>query len=223
MTSGPTATPPNPFGAPPSSPSGVPLLGAARLDAMSTVLARNWWLVGLRGVFAILFGLAAFVAPGGFVLALVLFFSAYMLVDGAFSIAAAVRAAERHERWGYHVFAGLLDIAVGVAAFLVPAAAVWAFVYLIAFWALIGGGLMLASAFNLHKHYGRWWLMLGGIVSILFGVALLINPGMSAIVLAWWLGGYAVAFGIMLVILAFSLRGRHEAAGRPMPPGRTAG
>ena len=72
------------------SPSGIPLTGPARLDAMSTVLARNWWLVALRGVFAILFGIAALVAPAAFVLSLVLFFAAYMLVDGIFGIVAAV-------------------------------------------------------------------------------------------------------------------------------------
>lgn len=196
--------------------------GPAQRDAMSAVLARNWWLVALRGVFAILFGVIAFVAPGAFVLSLVLFFSAYMLVDGICGIVASVRAAQKHERWGLLLAEGILDIIVGVAAFLVPAAAVWAFVYLVALWALISGGLMLAAAFKLHAHYGRWWLALGGLVSVLFGIALLINPGLSALVLTWWLGGYAVAFGIMLLILAFQLRGRHDAAGRPPPTALTA-
>lgn len=185
----------------------------ARLDAMSAVLARNWWLVALRGVLAILFGAVAFVAPGAFVLSLVVFFAAYMLVDGGVAIASALRAAQRHERYGFLLLEGLVDIAVGVAAFLVPAAAVWAFVYLVAFWALVSGGLMIAAAFRLHRHYGRWWLLAGGIVSALFGVALLINPGLSALVLAWWMGAYAFAFGIALLILAFSLRGRHAASG----------
>ncbi|MBB2962826.1 HdeD family acid-resistance protein [Methylobacterium sp. R2-1] len=198
-----------------TSPSGVPPTGPAHLDAMSAVLARNWWLVALRGLLAILFGVIAFVAPGAFVLSLVLFFSAYMLVDGIFGIVAAVRAAQRHERWGFLLLEGLLDIVVGVAAFLVPAAAVWAFVLLVAAWALLSGGLMIAAAFRLHPHYGRWWLGLGGIVSVLFGIVLLINPGMSALVLTWWLGAYALAFGVMLLILGFRLRSRHAATGRP--------
>jgi len=196
----------------------VPLIGLARLDAMSTGLARNWWLVALRGAIAILFGVVAFVAPGAFVLSLVLFFSAYMLVDGLFAIAAAMRAASRDERWGLLLLEGLFDIAIGIAAFLVPAAAVWAFVYLVAFWALVSGGLMLTAAFRLHRHYGRWWLALGGAISALFGIALLINPGMSALVLTWWLGGYAIAFGALLLLLGFALRGRHAEAGRTVPP-----
>ncbi len=212
MTGGPTFDPRT------STPSGVPLVGAARLDAMSASLARNWWLVALRGVISILFGAVAFAAPAAFVLSLVLFFAAYMLADGVFTIVAAVRAAQHHERWGFLLFEGLVDILVGVAAFLVPAAAVWAFVLLLAAWAFVTGGLMIAAAFRLHLHYGRWWLLLGGVISLLFGLALVIEPGMSALVLTWWLCAYAIAFGVMLLILAFSLRSRHTAA--PVAPRR---
>ncbi|MCJ2051855.1 HdeD family acid-resistance protein [Methylobacterium sp. J-070] len=196
-----------------TSPSGIPLTGAARLDAMSAALARNWWLVALRGVVAILFGAIAFVAPDVFVLSLVLFFAAYMAADGAFAIVGAVRAAQRHERWGFLLLEGIVNLVVGVGAVLVPAAAVWAFVLLLAAWALVTGGLMIAAAFRLHLHYGRWWLVLGGLVSILFAAALLIDPGMSALVLTWWIGAYTVAFGVLLLILAFRLRSRHGAAG----------
>jgi len=216
MTAGSPLSPPGAAG-----PGGLDRPDAgARRDAMSTVLARNWWLMALRGVVAILFGLVAFVAPGAFVLSLVLFFAAYMLVDGIVGIVASVRAAQRHARWGFLLLEGLLDIVVGVAAVLVPAAAVWAFVYLVAFWALVTGGLMVAAGFRLHAHYGRWWLVLGGGVSILFGIALLINPGLSALVLTWWIGSYAMVFGLLLVLLAFRLRGRHAEAGRPGPVGR---
>ena len=116
---------------------------------------------------------------------------------------------------------GLVDIIVGVAAVLVPAAAVWAFVLLLAVWALVTGGLMIAAAFRLHLHYGRWWLVLGGVVSILFGIALILEPGMSALVLTWWIGSYTFAFGVLLLILAFQLRSRHGSAGPSItPPGR---
>ncbi|MCJ2024647.1 HdeD family acid-resistance protein [Methylobacterium sp. J-067] len=206
MTGGPSLDPRS------TTPTGVPLVGAARLDAMSTALARNWWLVALRGVVSILFGAIAFAAPAAFVLSLVLFFAAYMLVDGIFTIVGAIRAAQKHERWGFLLLEGLVDIVVGVAAFLVPAAAVWAFVLLLAAWAFVTGALMIAAAFRLHLHYGRWWLLLGGIVSVLFGLALVIEPGMSALVLTWWLGAYAIAFGVMLVILGISLRSRHASA-----------
>ncbi|MCJ2014910.1 HdeD family acid-resistance protein [Methylobacterium sp. J-076] len=203
MTGGPSLDPRS------TAPSGVPLVGAARLDAMSASLARNWWLVALRGVISILFGIIAFAAPAAFVLSLVLFFAAYMLVDGIFTIVGAIRAAQHHERWGFLLVEGLVDIVVGLGAFLVPAAAVWAFVLLLAAWAFVTGGLMIAAAFRLHLHYGRWWLVLGGVVSLLFGLALAAEPSMSALVLTWWLGAYAIAFGVMLIVLAFRLRSRH--------------
>ena len=182
----------------------------ARLDAMSDVLAQNWWALALRGLFGVLFGIIAFVNPGVTILSLVILFSAYMLVDGVFGIVSAVRAAARHERWGMLLLEGILDIAVGVIAFLLPGSAVLAFVLLMAAWALVTGGLMLASAFRLHVHYGRWWLALGGIVSIIYGILLVIAPVMGAVVLTWWLGAYALAFGVMLIVLAFKLRARRQ-------------
>ena len=214
MTSTPSPRPPGSgVGSTATSPSGIPLTGTARLDAMSTVLARNWWLIALRGVVAILFGIVAFAAPQAFVLSLVFLFAAYMLVDGLFAIVGAVRAVQRHERWGFMLIEGIVNVVVGVAAVLVPAAAVWAFVLLLAAWALVTGGLMIAAAFRLHLHYGRWWLGLGGLVSILFGIALILEPGMSALVLTWWIGAYTFAFGVLLLILAVKLRSRHGMAG----------
>nr|WP_238312774.1 HdeD family acid-resistance protein [Methylobacterium crusticola] len=181
---------------------------------MSAVLARNWWLIALRGVFAILFGIVALIAPIATLLTLVIFFSAYMLVDGIAEIVAAVRAAERHERWGYLLAAGLLNIVVGVLAFLLPGSALLAFVYLTAAWALVTGGLMIAAAFRLHNDHGRWWLGLGGALSILFGLALLVSPIASLIVLTYWMGGYAIAFGVFMLVLAFRLRSRHDGSAR---------
>ncbi|RVU14329.1 HdeD family acid-resistance protein [Methylobacterium oryzihabitans] len=206
-----------PTGTPiPSVPAGGPPPGGLDcLAAMSAVLARNWWLIALRGAFAILFGIVALVSPGATLLTLVIVFSAYMLVDGVAGIVAAVRAAERHERWGTLLLSGLLNLLVGVVAFLVPGSALLAFVYLLAAWALVTGGLMLAAAFRLHLDHGRWWLGLGGALSILFGLALVVSPAASLIVLTTWMGGYAIAFGAFMLILALRLRSRRAgSAGR---------
>src|SRR6266852_3198327 len=180
-------------------------------DSMSAALARNWWLIALRGALGILFGIVAFVVPGATILSLVLLFSAYMLVDGVFAIAAAIRAAQAHERWGLLVLEGVANIACGVIAFLLPGLTVLVFVLLIAAWALISGGFMLAAAFRLHIDHGRWWLVLGGLISIAYGIALVIAPMIGAVVLTWWLGAYAFMFGIALLVLAFKLRSRATA------------
>ena len=190
--------------------------------AMCAVLAENWWAMALRGVFGILFGLIALFAPGPTILSLVLLFSAYMLVDGVFGIISAVRAAGRHERWGLLLLEALVNIAAGVVAFLLPGLTVIVFVLLMAAWALVSGGLMLGAAFKLTQQHGRWWLALGGVVSIIYGVLLAIAPLIGALVLTWWLGAYALAFGVILLVLAFRLRGQKNqgtGSGTALPQG----
>nr|WP_246728526.1 HdeD family acid-resistance protein [Microvirga terricola] len=177
---------------------------------MSSLLAKNWWAVALRGVFGIIFALIAFFMPGVTLLSLVWVFAAYMLVDGIFGIVAAVRAASANQRWGLLVLEGLVDIAVGVIAFMWPGLTVLFFITLMAIWSLITGVLMIASAFKLNREYGRGWLIFSGIVSILFGIALLVAPLVGAVVLTWWLGAYALVFGISLIVLAFKLKGHHD-------------
>lgn len=184
--------------------------GVPRSDAMSAKLAENWWALALRGLFAVLFGLIALLLPGATIASLVLLFAAYMLVDGVFAIVAGVRAAQRHERWGLLILEGLADIATGVVAFLWPGITVVVFVLLMSAWALISGGLMLAAAFRLTRHHGRWLLALGGVVSMIWGVLLFLSPIAGAVVLTWWLGAYALVFGGALVGLAFRLRSRRS-------------
>ena len=177
---------------------------------MSAVLAQNWWLMALRGVFAVLFGLIALFAPGAALLSLALLFSAYMLVDGG--------ARHRRRRAG-----GAAQRALGMADRRRPrqhrggrdrlrlagadGRRLRAPDRLLG---LLSGGFMLAAAFRLKADHGRWWLALGGIASMVFGVLLLIAPLVGAVVLAWWLGAYSIVFGIMLLVLAFQLRGRKE-------------
>ena len=192
-----------------TSPSGVHEV-LDRTRAMSALLAQNWWALALRGVFAIVFALIAFFSPGATILSLVLFFSAYMLVDGVFGIVSGIRAASNHQRWGLLVLEGILNILVGVIAFLMPGLTVLFFVTLMAVWSLITGVLMIVAAFKLNPEYGRGWLILSGIVSVLFGVALLIAPLIGAVVLTWWLGTYALAFGVALLVLAFKLKRRKD-------------
>jgi uncharacterized membrane protein HdeD (DUF308 family) len=191
----------------------------ADMHALSAVLAQNWWAVALRGVFGIIFGLIALFSPGATILALVLVFSAYLIVDGVAGIVSAVRAASSHQRWGLLLLEGIVNIAVGVLALIWPGLTALAFVLMVAAWSLVTGALMVAAAFKLNPDYGRWWLVLGGALSILFGVLLVIAPLAGLVVLTWWMGAYALVFGIMLLVLAFRLRARKD---EPAAPGRAA-
>ena len=181
-----------------------------RIAAMSAKLAQNWWAIATRGVCGIIFGLIALFLPGATMLTLVLFFSAYMLVDGIFGIVAAVRAASHHQRWGLLVLEGVLNIAVGVIAFIWPGLTAVTFVLLIAAWAIVTGVLEIVAALRLHPEYGRWWLILSGAASVIFGVLLVVAPLAGVIVVTWWIGAFALIFGIMLLVLAFRLRARKD-------------
>jgi uncharacterized membrane protein HdeD (DUF308 family) len=180
------------------------------MESMSAVLARNWWALALRGVLAILFGLVALFATGPTILSLVLLFSAYMLVDGIFGIVAGARAAGRGQRWAWLVLEGLANIAIAAIAFLWPGLTVLAFVLMLAAWSLVTGVMMVVAAFKLDPAYGRGWLIFSGIVSVLFGIALVVAPMIGAVVLTWWLGAYAIVFGIGLLVLALKLRSHKD-------------
>jgi uncharacterized membrane protein HdeD (DUF308 family) len=183
---------------------------AEQSDAMSAALAQNWWLIALRGVLAIIIGVIAFAAPVATMLSLVLLFSAYMLVDGVLAIVAALRAARQHERWALLVLEGIVSIAVAATAVLWPGITIVAYVLLVAAWAIVTGALMLGAAFRLNLDHGRWWLVLGGIASLIYGALLIIAPLIGALVLTWWFGAYALVFGVFMLVLAFRLRARRE-------------
>jgi len=190
---------------------------------MSALLARNWWAIAIRGAFAVLFGLIALVSPGATLLSLALFFAAYLLVDGIFGIVAAIRAASQHQRWGLLLAEGALNIVMGLIAAMFPVGAVLAFVMITAAWSIVTGILMIVAALKLNPAYGRGWLIFSGVVSVLFGLALALSPVIGAVVLTWWVGAYALVFGIALLVLAFKLRGRRSDApnttGTAMPHG----
>jgi uncharacterized membrane protein HdeD (DUF308 family) len=187
----------------------------SQVGAMSAVLARNWWVLAIRGGLGIAVGLLALVLPAATMLALVLLFAAYMLVDGVFATMAAVRAAREHERWGLLVLEGVADIVAGVIAVLWPGITVLAFVLLVAAWAIVSGSLMLVAGYRLNIEHGRWWLLLAGSLSVAYGALLAVAPMIGALVLTWWFGAYALLFGVALLVLAFRLKARNDERSHP--------
>jgi len=180
----------------------------AASNDMKSILAQYWWLVALRGVIGIAFGIIALMMPVATILALLLVFSAYMLVDGGFALYAAYQAARQRKKWGLLVLQGLANLVAGVLAVFWPGLTVLAFVLLLAAWALVSGCLQIAAAFRVNS--GRWWLVLGGLVSLVYGALLVAAPLIGAVVLTWWMGAWAIVFGAFLIVAAFRLRSRRD-------------
>jgi uncharacterized membrane protein HdeD (DUF308 family) len=184
---------------------------------MNMALARNWWAVALRGVLAILIGVFAFLSPGAMLASLVLLFAAYSFVDGVFSIIAGLRAAQRHERWWPLALEGLVSILAGALALMFATLFAVTVLYLISAWAIVTGLFRIAAAVRLRREIqGEWLLILNGALSVALGVILALFPGPGLVTLAWLLGFYAIVFGVILVALAFRLKGHGaKLAARP--------
>ena len=164
--------------------------------------AKNWWVLMLRGMFAVLFGVAAFAWPGPTLVALVFLYGAYALVDGMTALWAGAFA-----RAWWLVLSGVLGIIVGVGTFFYPGITAVALFYLIAAWAVIRGIFEIVAGIGLRKQItGEWALILGGIFSIIFGVVLVAYPMPGVLALVWLIGTFALVFGVTMIVMGFQLR-----------------
>lgn len=164
--------------------------------------AKNWWVLLVRGLIAVLFGIMAFARPGQTLVALVLLYGIYALVDGMTTLSVG---ASTHSGW--LVFSGVLGILVGIGTFFYPGITALALFYLVAAWAVVRGIFEIIAAIELRKVItGEWALILSGIFSIIFGVVLVAYPVSGVLTLVWLIGGYALLFGVMMIVLAFRLR-----------------
>jgi uncharacterized membrane protein HdeD (DUF308 family) len=173
---------------------------------MLHALATNWWLMLLRGLAAICFGVLAFAWPSKTLLVLLIFFAAYMLVDGVLALAAAVagRGTTMMQTW-WLVMTGLLGIGAGVLTYFWPGVTALILIMFIGAWALVQGLFQIIGAIQLRKEIDDEWLLVAsGAISMLFGIAVLVSPGAGALALVWVVAVYAVLFGGLMV--AFSLR-----------------
>src|SRR3989441_5851307 len=164
-------------------------------------LKRHWWVPVIRGIAAIVFGVIAFAYPGLTVATLVLFFGAWVLIDGVFRIAGAIGGRASDPEWGFHLVIGIIGIIIGFLTFRAPQITALALIIYIAAWALMIGATEIAFAIKLRREIkGEWFLIFMGLVSIVFAVMLLWNPAVGAAALFWimaWVGGIFGALGII--------------------------
>jgi uncharacterized membrane protein HdeD (DUF308 family) len=174
---------------------------------MLGLVARDWWVFAIRGIAALVFGALAFIWPERTLTVLVYLFGAYVLVDGVSLLIALVRGDDVARRHGWAVaIMGVLGIVVGVVTFVAPGLTALSLLYLVAFWAITTGTFQVIAAIQLRKELdNEFWMALGGVASIVFGVLLVAAPGEGLISLVWLVGIWAVVFGVSSLSLAYRL------------------
>jgi uncharacterized membrane protein HdeD (DUF308 family) len=178
---------------------------------IANAFARHWWVLLIRGILAVLFGIMAFVLPGVTLVTLVLLYGVYALADGVTALWVGGRA----RAWSL-VLGGILGVLIGIFTFIYPGIAAIALLYLIAAWAIVRGIFEIITAIQLRKEISNEWaLIIGGILSILFGVVLVVNPAAGALAMIWVIGIYALIFGLLMIVLAFRVRGLPQRFERP--------
>ncbi len=180
-------------------------------NPLSQLLSRFWWLLVLRGVLAILFGISAFAWPGLTLVTLVMLFAAYAFVDGIFEVVHAIGHRQEIEHWGLLLIEGLFGIAFGVLAFQSPELTTLVGGVIVAFyiaaWAIVTGAMRIATAVRLRKEIeGEWLMALSGGVSILFGIVIMARPAVGVLAMLYFVAAWAILLGAILIALAFKAR-----------------
>jgi uncharacterized membrane protein HdeD (DUF308 family) len=174
---------------------------------MKHLLASNWDMFLVRGILAILFGIATLVMPGITLIVLVVLFGGYALLDGVVLSILSIKDRKYHPDWWLMLLTGLVGIGAGVVTFVWPGITAISLFYVIVAWAIVGGIFEVAYALRFRKVIeGEWLLVLSGILSVVFGVLLIAQPVAGALTVLWLIGVYAIADGVTLVALAFRLR-----------------
>jgi uncharacterized membrane protein HdeD (DUF308 family) len=174
------------------------------------VLSRYWWAFIIRGVVAILFGLAAWFWPGLTLTALIIVFGAYALVDGIFAVIAGISSYSENQRWWAEVLVGIVSIVAGIITWAWPGLTALVLLYFIASWAIITGVFEIWAAVQLRRSIENEWLLgLSGLASLIFGILLFIFPGAGALGILWLIGFYAILFGVLLIGLGWRIHALH--------------
>lgn len=171
------------------------------------ILSRYWWMTVLRGLFWILFGVVIFARPGISLLSLTLALGIVIFADGILNVVHAFAGRRVHEDWWVLLLIGLTGIGIGALTFYSPQTTALALVFYVAIWAIATGLLQIAAAIRLRRQLaGEVWWILAGIASVVFGVLLIVQPAAGALTLLWLFAAYAIAFGVLLLLLAFRVR-----------------
>ena len=174
-------------------------------------LSSVWWIVLLRGITVLVLGLLLVVNPGSTLMTIMIFLGAYWFVDGIFTIMKFLKGGKSMEGWGWGIFSGVLGVIAGLVVFVHPlATAVLTQVFLIyflAFMAIANGASSIVTGIKLRKEIkNEWTIILGGLLTVIFGILLLSKPLVGSVLFLWMLGIIAIVGGIAIISLAFKVK-----------------
>jgi len=170
-------------------------------------IRRNWWLLALRGVLAIIIGLIALFYPGIALRAFIIVFGVYAIIDGIAAVFISIQERGILSRWGWVLFEGIISILAGIVAFVYPGITALALLFVVAIYAILTGIMEIVAAFVIRGFAAQEWALgIAGVLSIIFGVILFIHPGAGLLAILWLVGIYAIIFGILFIVRAFQMR-----------------
>lgn len=177
-------------------------------ERISEVLFEKWWVLLLRGLVSIAFAVLIWMQPAITLKAMIILFGAFALVDGVLGVWSAFSSRKDRNNWWVLMLWGLVGIGIGIITFVAPAVTALALLFYIAIWAIVTGVLEIIAAVRLRKEIqGEWLLGLAGLLSLVFGILLIMHPGAGVLAVLWLIAAYALILGVLMVILAFKVRG----------------
>lgn len=186
------------------------------LDAdVQSLCRRAWWVFLVSGIASVAFGVLAFVNPLVALFVLAAFFAAYLLVDGIANVVGSFQNRGR-DGWWILLLIGLLGALVGGFALMNPPISMLAFVYLVAFEAILLGVFLVMLGYKVRKATTREWILyLTGSLSLVFGVLVLVNPAAGSVKIVYLIASWAIVVGVFKIAFAFKARNlRNQLAGR---------
>lgn len=171
------------------------------------VMSKYWWVLLLRGIAAVVFGILAISMPGLTLFMLVITFGIYTIFDGVLEVWNGFTNREKHDRWWVDILIGLAGVIAGILIMSLPGVTATVAIYFIAAWMLVTGVLQIITAIRVRKEISNEWLLIiSGALSAIIGLYFFAFPGDGAVSLVWVIGIYAIMFGILLVVMAFRAR-----------------
>jgi len=191
------------------------ILGKLGADAQA-LCKRTWWVFLVGGLASVIFGVLAFVNPGIALLVLAMFFAASVLVDGVFNIIGSVQNREK-DGWWVMLLLGILGLLVGGFALLNPPVSMMAFIYLVAFQAIMLGVFVIMLGYKVRQVTTREWILYAtGALSVLFGFLVVLNPGAGGLSIVYLIASWAIVIGAFKVFFGFKVKNLPERVGEKL-------